>query len=164
MNYNQVIISVPFTKRHALTVAKYMAANQVIMHAQEGLSFWLMDIWDAAVVHSDCIFSHPLQCPGHKNIMWCLVSICLHLCSSRQQDAWEPPSCVAVAVLLTNSLIQKWDVQAPIIVYTCSVLEHAMSSQPVYKLGSCFIADQAWLLEGYNRVLLSLFPLESHGQ
>lgn len=37
MNYNQVIISVPFTNRQALTVVKYMAGNQVIVHAEEGL-------------------------------------------------------------------------------------------------------------------------------
>lgn len=131
-----------------------MAANQVIIHAQEELVLLGMNIWDPAVVHSDCIFAHLLQCPGHKNIMWCLVSISLHLYSSRHQDAWEPSSCVAVAVLSTNSLLQKWDMHASIIVCTCSVLEHAVSCQPVYKLRSCFIADQAWLLEGYDRVLL----------
>lgn len=115
----RVIISVPFTNRQALTVAKCMAGNQVIIHA---------------VVHSDCIFPYPLQCPGHKDIMWCLVSTSLHLRSSRQQDAWEPPSCVAVAVLPTNDISRSGPEIGHTHSYNCV---HMLSFAAVHVVSAC---------------------------
>lgn len=89
------------------------------MH-RRGSVFLSMSIWDAAVVHSDCIFPYPLQCPGHKDIMWWFVSISLHLRSSRR----------------FHGLLQKQDTRAPVVVYMCSVLQQSMSHQPGYKTGS----------------------------
>lgn len=81
-----------------------------------------------------CIFPYPLQCLKHKDIMWCLVpsSLCFH--SNRHQDAWEPLSCVAIAVLSANEI--SWP--APETGHTHSYnCVHMLSLAEVHAMPAC---------------------------
>ena len=103
----RVIVSVPFTNRQALTVAKCMAGNQVIVHAQEGLSFTGYEHLGCCCCTFRLYFPASPAMPRAQRYN---VMSCFHLCPLTQQ---QTARCMRTSfVCCWCCVINKWDFMA----------------------------------------------------